>query len=122
MFNIKTVTEGFVCGFMPGVVLSLFMYYTLSNPMPYERGLALFAALSVGVFVSMFMEREGKLGALVPFILLGQVFSGNYIINSLSLGMALYYCLAMIFTGEHKKEIMNVFMAILGFLGAFAVI
>jgi len=120
MLNIKSVTRGFIYGFIPGAVLSLFMYEALKNPTPFERSLILFGAISAGIFISMFMERKEKLCASVPFILFGQIFSGNYVINSLSLGMAVYYCLALIFSGEHKKEALNVLLAIMGFWGAFA--
>jgi len=122
MLNIKTAVDGLICGFMPGVVLSFFMYETLRNPLPYDKGMVLFTALSAGVFLSMLIEHKGKLGVLMPFILFGQVFSKNYIINSLSLGMALYYCLAMIFSGDYNKVVVNVFMAALGFLGTFVVL
>lgn len=119
MLSIKAMLRGFVYGAQPGALLTLFIFETLRNSVQGKEVL-LFFALGSGVFAAILAEFRGKLGILLPFMLFGQIFSSNYLINSLSLGMAVYYCLAMIFSGDFKKDFLNVLMAALGFLGVFA--
>ena len=84
------------------------------------QALIFFFALCIGIFSAMYAEYITKLTALVPFVLFGQIFEKGIFISPVSLGMALYICVALIFIGDAKRDVFNVFMAILGFLGVLA--
>jgi len=120
MIKIKAVFAALAYGVMPGAVLMLLIHRGLNGRPVGFQALIFFFALCIGIFSAMYAEYITKLTALVPFVLFGQIFEKGIFISPVSLGMALYICVALIFIGDAKRDVFNVFMAILGFLGVLA--
>jgi len=120
MKKIKVMFAVLAYGIIPGAVLTLLIHRGLSSRPIGPGALIFFFALGIGIFSAMYAERGGKLTALMPVVLLGQIFAGGILIGPVSLGMALYICVALIFSGDAKRDVFNVLMASLGFLGVLA--